>query len=62
MRMAKIPQIAGFVFYSFCASWIWVCLGLGLFYSVTGQATLDRWDLITVPPTSRLGCPFEAAC
>ena len=49
MRIPEIPRIAGFVFYSFCAAWIWVCLGLGLFYSVTGRATLDRWDLITVP-------------
>ena len=49
MRMPKIPRIAGFVFYSFCASWIWACLGLGLFYSATGRASLDRWDLITVP-------------
>ena len=49
MRMPKIPRIAGFVFYSCVAAWIWSCLGLGLFYSVTGRATLDRWDLITIP-------------
>ena len=49
MRMPKIPRIASFVFYSLVAAWIWACLGLGLFYSVTGRATLDRWDLITVP-------------
>ena len=49
MRMPKIPRIAGFVFHAFGAAWIWACLGLGLFDSVTGRATLDRWDLITVP-------------
>ena len=49
MRIPEIPRIAGLVFYSFVAAWIWACLGLGLFYSVTGRATLDLWDLITVP-------------
>ena len=49
MRMPKIPRIAGFVFYSFCAASIWACLGLGLFYLVTGRVDLHRWDLITIP-------------
>ena len=49
MRMPKIPRVAGFVFYSFGAAGIWACLGLGLFYLVTGRADMDRWDIITLP-------------